>query len=173
MSRLAFTTFAIMKRAYGDPVVHGFEALTPGVFRKAEEADGFIMRAKEVDEQEHLTNFERDWGEWGQFSVPRFYDGGFTTASDTRASTLSLWISIEAVKHFVYSGLHKRALDQRTKWFRHPKWPTYAMWWVGDDEVPTWADACEKLETLHDLGPTASVFNFKMPFLAPTPADNA
>ena len=164
MSRLAFTTFAIMHSPYGNKTVAGFEALTPAVFNKAEGAAGFIDRAKELDDNIELTNFERDWGAWGEFTVPRFYDGGFETASDTRASTLSLWVSTKAVRNFVYSGLHKRALDQREKWFRKPEWPTYAMWWVNDDEVPQWADACERLEYLHDYGPSERVFDFENPY---------
>lgn len=162
--RVAFTTFAIMKGPYGDPQVHGFEALTPAVFRKAEQAVGFIARAREIDDQQDLTNFERDWGVWGRFMVPRFYDGGFETASDTRASTLSMWISLEAVHDFVYAGLHQRALAQREKWFRTPNWPTYATWWVADNHQPTWQEAILRLEALHDRGPSEYAFNFKSLF---------
>src|SRR5688572_27053519 len=109
-----------MKAPYGHAEVAGFEQLTPDVFRLAEQSPGFIARAVEVDDNVELTNFERDWGSWGKFTVPRFYDGGFETASDTRASTLSLWESIEAVRSFAYSGLHKQALVQRQEWFRKP-----------------------------------------------------
>lgn len=90
MSRLAFTTFAIMKAPYGNEQVRGFEVLTQPVFNRAETKAGFIDRAIELDDFGHLTNFERDWGAWGPFAVPRFYDGGHNTASDTRAGTLSL-----------------------------------------------------------------------------------
>ncbi|SNR74575.1 DUF3291 domain-containing protein [Puniceibacterium sediminis] len=166
MPRLAFTTFAIMKKPYGDPVVHGFEALTPAVFRKAEESAGFIARAREIDDRDELTNFERDWGPWGKFAVPRFYDGGFETAQDTRASTVSLWASVDAVRQFAYSGLHQRALQQREKWFRKPAWPTYAMWWVDDAHTPSWGEACQRLEHLHDYGPSAYAFDFSQVFAA-------
>ncbi|MCF4130067.1 DUF3291 domain-containing protein [Methylobacterium sp. SyP6R] len=165
MSRLAFTTFAIMLKPYGSEVVRGFEAITPAVFRHAEKAPGFITRARELDEDnEALTNFERDWGPWGPFAVPRFYDGGRQTKTDTRASTLSLWTDIEAVRAFAYGGLHARALAQREKWFRKPVWPTYAMWWVGDEYIPTWVEAARNLEFLHDNGPSPRVFDFAQPF---------
>lgn len=164
MPRLAFTTFAIMKKPYGDPEVHGFESLTPAVFRHAENAPGFIDRAREIDDLTHLTNFERDWGAWGPFAVPSFYDGGYTTATDTRASTISLWISIEAAGAFVYGGLHQRALAQRHKWFRPPNWPTYAMWWVADSHTPTWSEASSRLEHLHLHGPSLMAFTFKSAF---------
>ena len=166
MPRLAFTTFAIMKAPYGNPVVAGFEALTEPVFRQSESAPGFIDRARELDGQTHLTNFERDWGLWGPFTVPSFYDGGHETASDTRASTLSLWKSVDAVRAFAYGGLHAMALARRGEWFRKPEWPTYAMWWVGDGHTPNWAEAADRLEALHRSGPTLIAFNFKRSFTA-------
>ena len=58
---IAFSSFSIIKKPYGDPVVSGFEDLTPSVFKFAESAEGFIARAKEIDDLEHLSNFERDW----------------------------------------------------------------------------------------------------------------
>lgn len=164
MPRVAFATFAIMKAPYGNPEVHGFEALTPPVFRAAEASEGFIARATEVDDNTHLTNFERDWGPWGDFAVPRFYDGGFDTATDTRASTVSIWVSLEAARRFAYGGLHARALKQREKWFRKPEWPTYAIWWVTDRQIPTWSDACRRLERLYDLGETPEAFTFQRAF---------
>lgn len=167
MSNLAFTTFAIMKAPYGQPEVKGFEDLTGPSFRQAERSEGFLARATEIDDNPDLTNFERDWGAWGEFRVPRFYDGGFDTASDTRASTLSLWRSIAAVRSFVYSGFHKQALVGRKEWFRAPNWPTYAMWWVAEGSIPTWSDAVARLELLHDRGPTPQAFTFRTPFEAP------
>lgn len=164
VSRIAFTTFAIMKDAYGTEVVRGFEDRTPSVFAAAEAAEGFIDRAKEIDDRPDLTNAERDWGAWGTFSTPRFYEGGHTFTTDSRASTLSLWRDVDAVRAFAYSGLHREALSRRQEWFRPPEWPTYAMWWVGDDEVPTWSEACIRLEHLHDHGSTPTAFTFARPF---------
>lgn len=167
MAVIAFTTFAIMKAPYGNPEVQGFEDLTPAAFLQAEQSPGFIARAVEIDDRTELTNFERDWGAWGAFKVPRFYDGGFETVSDTRASTLSLWESIAAVRAFVYSGFHKQALIGRHAWFRKPEWPTYAMWWVTPGLIPTWSDAVKRLELLHDSGPTREAFTFEHAFDAP------
>src|SRR5262249_27710748 len=147
MPVIAFTTFAIMKAPYGDPIVKGFEDLTPIVFTEAERSPGFIDRAKEVDEvsaelndgqlaSSVLSNFERDWGKWGKFAVPRFYDGGFEIATDTRAGTLSLWSDIHAVHTFVYRSLHRTALAKRHDWFRKPDLPTYSIWRVPDHITP-------------------------------------
>ena len=164
MAYIAFTTFAIMKAPYGNPAVKGFEDLTPAAFLQAEQSPGFIARAVEIDDRSELTNFERDWGEWGEFKVPRFYDGGYKTDSDTRASTLSLWESIAAVRSFVYSGFHKQALAGRTEWFRKPEWPTYAMWWSEPGRIPTWSEAVARLELLHEGGPSPAAFTFGRTF---------
>jgi len=162
--RLAFTTFAIMKAPYGSPEVKGFEDRTPDVFREAENAQGFIARAVEIDARHDLTNFERDWGPWGVFAVPSFYDGGRTTLTDTRASTLSIWRDVTSVRNFATSGLHLQALQNRARWFRRPTWPSYAMWWVDAQHVPTWSEASARLEHLHSHGPTVVAFNFSNSF---------
>ncbi|MEU7635292.1 MULTISPECIES: DUF3291 domain-containing protein [unclassified Streptomyces] len=164
MSRVAFTTFAILKKPYGNPEVQEFDDLTPPTFEEAENSSGFIARAKEDPGQSHLTNFERDWGDWGKFDVPRFYTGGRTNETDSRASTLSLWTDLDSVFSFVYTGLHRSTLSRRHEWFLKPEWPSYAMWWVSDDTIPTWSDACHRLEHLHDNGPTPVSFSFRRPF---------
>jgi len=158
--RIAFTTFAILKAPYGNPGVQEFDDLTPFAFEQAERSPGFIARAKESADQSHLTNFERDWGAWGKFNAPRFYTGGRTNDTDSRASTLSLWEDLESVFAFVYDGLHRDTLRRRHEWFLKPEWPSYAAWWVADDAVPTWDDACRALEHLHDNGPTPTAFTF-------------
>ena len=58
---MAFSSFSIMKKLYGDPVVAGFESLTPPVFQVAEQARGFIARPKVTDNLKHLDNCELDW----------------------------------------------------------------------------------------------------------------
>ena len=47
---IAFSSFSILRKPYGDPVVAGFEALTRPLFKVAENAEGFIARAKESDD---------------------------------------------------------------------------------------------------------------------------
>lgn len=161
--RVAFTTFAVLKQPYGHPEVQEFDDRTPDVFKEAEGSPGFIARAKEISGSE-LSNFERNWGPWGVFCVPRFYTLGRDTNTDQRASTISLWKDLPSVFNFVYAGLHLEAFRRRTQWFMKPEWPTYAIWWVNDNHVPQWQEACQKLEQLHDEGASPSVFDFKNPF---------
>lgn len=164
MPRLAFTTFGIMKEPYGTDISRGYEELEPSVDSAVLACPGLIARAEAVDDGTDRSNFERDWGEWGTFCVPRFYQGGRTRESDSRASTVSLWRDIQSVYEFSYSGIHRETLMKRGQWFLRPEWPSYAMWWVGEDEHPTWRDACVRLENLHDRGSTPKAFDFKRPF---------
>jgi hypothetical protein len=166
VAHVAFTTFAILKKPYGNPEVQEFDDLTPPTFEEAEGSPGFIARAKEDESQSHLSNFERQWGAWGKFEVPRFYTGGRTTETDSRASTLSLWADLDSVWSFVYNGLHRSTLQRRHEWFLKPQWPTYAAWWVPDGAVPTWREACQALEHLHDYGASPTAFTFHEAFAA-------
>jgi hypothetical protein len=161
--RLAFTTFAILHEPYGHERVQEFDDLTPIVFREAEKSKGFIARAVDLDAT-GLSNFQCNWGPWGAFDVPRFYQLGRESCTDQRASTLSLWTDLQSVFNFAYSGLHLSALRKRAEWFKAPAWPTYACWWVEDKEIPTWSQACRKLEQLHDKGSTPQAFNFRQCF---------
>jgi hypothetical protein len=153
----------VLKKPYGHPEVQGFDDRTPAVFDEAERSPGFIDRAREVSGSD-LSNFERDWGKWGRFDVPRFYRYGRDSQTDQRASTLSLWADLAAVYGFTYGGLHVAALRRRTEWFLTPEWPTYAIWWVADDHTPRWDEACRKLEMLHDRGSSPDSFDFKSCF---------
>ena len=134
---IAFSSFSIMKKPYGDPVVAGFENLTPPVFQVAEQVKGFIERAKVTDNLEHLVNFERGWGAWGAYAVPDYYDGGLTSTDETHAGTLSIWEDIESVHNFTYLGLHEVAFNQCHKWFRQIDCLTHVMWWINRCETPT------------------------------------
>jgi hypothetical protein len=164
MSRVAFTTFGILKKPYGNPEIQEYDDLTPDAIEAAERSPGFIARAKEDPEQSQLSNFERDWGEWGKFDVPRFYTGGRTTETDSRASTLSLWNDLDSIFSFVYTGVHRSTMRRRNEWFLKPEWPSYAIWWVADDTIPTWSDSRYRLEHLYDHGSTAVSFGFRHPF---------
>jgi hypothetical protein len=161
---MAFSSFSIMKKLYGETVVAGFESLTPSVFQVAEQARGFIARAKVTDNLEHLGNFEREWGAWGAFAVPDYYDGGFTPADETHAGTLSIWEDIESVHNFTYSGLHGIAFKQRHKWFRDIDYPTHVMWWINRGETPSWKQSVARFDSLYANGPTSFAFNFQHVF---------
>jgi hypothetical protein len=162
MARLAFYTFGLLLEPYGSEVARPFVEATPDVFTAAEAAPGFIARAVRPDPDR--PPFGQEYGAWGIFAVPRFYDGGSSPGSITVAATLSLWAGMDVVRAFAYTGRHKSALGLRWAWFRKGEWPTYVMWWVENGDIPTWKQASDKLEMLKDIGPTAEAFNFRTSF---------
>jgi len=160
MKQLAFTTFAVLREPYGHPLSDEFAVRVDSVFAQAETSPGFVARAKEVVVDDKLSDFERNWGKWGRFAAPRFYSGGTTAYTDARASTISVWTSIEAAFAFSYSGLHLEALKARHRWFEKPQWPSYALWWIDQGHIPSWSEAASKIEYLHDNGPSPLAFSF-------------
>ena len=142
----------------------GFESLTPPVFQVAEQAKGFIARAKVGDNLEHLGNFERDWGVSVAFAVADYYDGGLTSTDETHAGTLSIWEDIESVHNFTYSGLHGIMFKQRHKWFREIDYPTHVMWWINRGETPSWKQSVARFDSLYANGPKSFAFNFQQSF---------
>lgn len=162
---LAMMTFSIMRAPYGDSSVQEFDDRTPDVFAEAENAPGFIARAKPVEDFVWMTNFRKDWGAWGPFAVPRFYLGGIAPGHSSQAQTLSLWEDMDSVMRFAYgSPLHQEALRRKSRWFAHQNWPIYCIWWTNEDAQPKWREGCRRLEHLHDHGPTATSFDFGTPF---------
>ena len=151
--RVAFTTFAILRAPPGDAQVQGFFDRLPDNFGAADRFEGFVARSiRDPVTLEHS---------WGKMVRPRFFD---PASHDGTVATLSLWRSIESVYAFAYSGVHGEALRHRLEWFVRPEWPSYAAWWVADDHVPDWHEASERLEHLHDHGPSPQAFDFRHAF---------
>ena len=82
---------------------------------------------------------------------------------DYEAATLSLWDDLESVYAFAYYGRHAEALKKREDWFVKPEWPSFVAWWVENGQIPTWEDACSRLELLNEEGSTPHAFDFKTP----------
>lgn len=162
--RIAMSTITILLQPYGHPVVAEYEERIGPVFEEAERSPGFIARAKPVDDKDHLTNFERDWGPWGKFTTPRFYTGGRVTATDSRASTLSLWVDLASIRAFASKGGHRYMVRNQSRWTEHLDWKTYAAWWVDDDTIPTWEEGSARIEYINDHGPSPHAFDFAHPY---------
>ena len=147
MGRVAFYTFGILRAEYGDERVQAFIDRSPGVHDAAAAMPGHLETYRGVIDS---TTFG-----------PRF----FVPGTHPRApQTLSLWTDLTSVRAFAYRGLHAEALRLRREWFVPPEWPTYAIWWVADDEIPSWTEAPQRLEHLHDRGPMPYAFDFRTPF---------
>ena len=146
---LAQVNVARLLAPLDSPQLSGFVSRLDEVNALAEAAPGFVWR---------LT----DEGSNNATAVPIDDDGMFIV-------NLSVWVSIEALRAFTYSGAHLEVFKQRREWFSRLQEAAMAMWWVPAGHLPTVAEARDRLAHLRAHGPTPFAFPFGAPF--PAPAD--
>ena len=151
MSKIAFFTFGVLREPEDHPQSQGFVDRAGPTFEVAEASEGFVDRSM-FDEETELES-------WGDRVPPRF-----TSDDEPWEVSLSRWDDLESIFAFAYSGFHSENLRRRQEWLVNPQWPSYAAWWVADDHTPDWHEANERLERLHDQGPSPHAFDFKRPF---------
>lgn len=79
---------------------------------------------------------------------------------------MSVWESIESLKHYVYRTMHAELLRQRHEWFEKFSGVYLALWWVPAGHIPSIDEAKKRVEYLNAHGPTQFAFNFKKTFEA-------
>ena len=158
MAKVVLYAFAIFKQPRHSEYNKGFNDRNPFVYVSAENSPGFVDRSGQSWKRDHAGR-NRDWGD--RNVSPRFLTTG---AHGNTAATLSLWDDVESVYAFTYAGFHAEVLKMRDDWFSKGDYPAYVAWWIADDESPIQADGAERLEHLHDNGPTSYAFDFKSPF---------
>ncbi|GAA1908932.1 DUF3291 domain-containing protein [Streptantibioticus ferralitis] len=170
MLQLALYTFGVLKSPLSDPapLTREFHETAEAVYREIGQYPGcqypgYVARA-EASDRSRGTLFDRDWGEWGEFAVPAWYLKGRTAESTALAATLSLWTDLRSASDFIFTGLHRAALDRRDDWFEKSGRPGHVLWWVTEGTVPTWQDGVSRLEHLHDHDPAPYAFTFHHSF---------
>ncbi|MEM1123643.1 MAG: DUF3291 domain-containing protein [Bacteroidota bacterium] len=137
--QLAEINIAHMKAAQDDPIMKEFVDFLNPINQLAEESPGFVWR---------LVGEPTEPSPWHHMVI----------------INMSVWESIEALKHFTYNTVHSYFVRSRKKWFEHMERPHYVMWWVEEGHIPTLAEATKKLELLDKNGPTQAAFTFARPF---------
>ena len=154
MARVAFMTIALLHAPYGDPRVLGFKKRIDANYAAAEASEGFIAR----------STFDEKIGEhsWGAIAIPTIFQK--EAINERLITTLSLWLDLESVFAYTYSDVHAEALRKRREWFVRRQWPGYVAWWVADDHLPSWQEACARYDKLEREGPAAEAFSFMRPY---------
>lgn len=147
MAVLSFYTFGIARAPMDHPDVQGLVERIARTFESAEGTPGFLGRSPADERPPGIA--------------PRFFRPGQHTGV---LHTLSWWRDLESVFAFAYRGSHADALRHRKEWFLEPEWPTYVAWWIPEGQPPNWQAGVERLEALHDHGPTPNAFSFKVAF---------
>ncbi len=148
---LAQVNIARLREPLDSAALADFMAALDPVNAEAESAPGFVWRLQAEDG--NATSIQAfGWDESGSAGV---------------IVNLSTWTSPEALRSYVYSGLHREILKRRREWFHHVAEATTALWWVPAGHRPTTAEAEDRVRSLRRFGPSATVFGLDGTFPPP------
>jgi hypothetical protein len=136
-----------------DPVMEGFRTQLDPINALADRSAGFVWRLQTED---------------GNATAIRPYAG-----DDLMAINMSVWESFESLQQFVYKSAHVRTLRDRKQWFEQVEGPILVLWWIPAGQIPTVAEAQERLQHLKEQGPTPHAFTFRTPYPAPDEPSDA
>jgi Domain of unknown function (DUF3291) len=77
---------------------------------------------------------------------------------------MSIWETVEALRHYVYHTAHAELLRQRQRWFEKFAGAYAALWWVPQGHIPGIDEAKKRLSHLERHGPTQFAFTFQTVF---------
>lgn len=80
---------------------------------------------------------------------------------------LSVWDSVESLHNYVYRTAHKDIMRRKGEWFHRMPRAHMVLWWMPEGQIPSAAQAKNKLEHLQLNGPTTQAFTFRQAFEAP------
>ena len=84
---------------------------------------------------------------------------------------MSVWESIESLHAYTYRTAHSEVYASRKRWFADLKavvgGHALAMWWIPVGQLPTVAEAKERMESITAHGPSERAFTIKSRFPPP------
>jgi heme-degrading monooxygenase HmoA len=137
---LAQVNIARMKAPLDSPELAGFVARLAEINALADGSPGFVWRLQ-TDE--------------GDATYLRPYD------DDRILFNMSVWESVETLKHFVYDTAHKELLRGKRSWFENFGAAYVALWWVPAGHIPSVDEAKKRLAYLDEHGPSQFAFTFR------------
>ncbi|PYX89001.1 MAG: DUF3291 domain-containing protein [Acidobacteria bacterium] len=125
------------------PVMAGFMARLDEINALADGNPGFVWRLQTSE---------------GNATYFRPYD------DDQILMNMSVWETVEDLRHFVYHTTHVELLRQRQQWFENFAGVYVALWWVPVGHIPGVDEAKKRIAYLDAHGPTQFAFTFKTVF---------
>jgi hypothetical protein len=132
-----------IKAPLEDEVMSGFVTRLAEVNALADRSPGFVWRLQTLA---------------GNATYVRPYD------DDRILINMSVWETVEALKHYVYRTAHAELLGQRNDWFEKFAGTYAALWWVPIGHVPSVDEAKKRLAYLDKHGPSQFAFTLKTGF---------
>lgn len=84
------------------------------------------------------------------------------------APNMSVWESVDALRHFMFRSGHATYLRRRREWFRKPDGAHSVLWWIRAGELPTIDDGVRRLDHLDAHGPSDVGWTLHEPFDPPS-----
>lgn len=144
---LAQINVGTLAEAPGHPQIQPFLDNLARINALAEESSGFVWRLK-------------DDSSGGAIAIHVTDDPLFQV-------NMSVWATVEALRHFVYRTDHRRFLADRKLYFADADYPFLALWWVPAGHVPSVEEGLSRLWILERQGPTSRAFPFAHMFPPP------
>lgn len=126
------------------PQLAGFVAQLEPINRLADGSPGFVWRLQ---------------GDSGNATDVKLSDASLIV-------NMSVWESLELLSAFVYRSDHVHVMRQRKRWFESMQL-YMALWWIPVGQLPTVADAEQRLSQLRAHGPTPQAFTFRQAYPPP------
>ena len=127
-----------------DPIMAGFVNRLEEINALADSSPGFVWRLQERE---------------GNATYLRPYDDERTLMN------MSVWESVETLRHYVFKTAHVELLRQRHAWFERFEGSYTALWWVPVGHLPGIDEAKKRLAHLEANGPAEFAFTFAEVFL--------
>jgi hypothetical protein len=129
------------KRPVEDPMMAGFMTRLDDLNALADRSPGFVWRLQTLEgNATYFRPYEHD---------------------DRILLNMSVWETIDALRHYVYKTAHAEMLRHREEWFERFAGIYLALWWVPVGHIPGIDEAKKRLAHLDQYGPTQFAFTFK------------
>lgn len=122
-----------------DPVMSGFVNRLDEINALADASPGFVWRLQT--------------GEGNATYLRPFED-------DRTLLNMSVWETVESLRHFVFKTMHVELLRERHAWFEKFSGAYAALWWAPKGHIPSVDEAKQRLVHLDRNGPSQFAFTF-------------
>jgi hypothetical protein len=126
-----------------DPIMSGFVERLDEINALADASPGFVWRLQT--------------GEGNATYLRPFQD-------ERTLLNMSVWESVENLRHFVYQTVHVELVRQRYAWFEKFAGAYSALWWVPAGHIPGIDEAKRRIAHLDANGPSQFAFTFSAIF---------
>lgn len=127
-----------------DPLMSGFMSRLDELNALADRSPGFVWR---LQTNEGNATYFRPYPD-----------------DDRILLNMSVWETVDALRHYVYRTAHAEILRHREEWFEKFAGVFMALWWVPIGHMPGIDEAKKRVAHLDAHGPTQFAFTFKHVF---------